>query len=303
MKRSVILAAAALILFNGCTMVNDSMRTIEKNSIWNPVESVADKKKKKSTEEALPPETMAAIWNFGVYEKPGSPSTRGLSGRLYFYDAKNKPVKVDGELIVYGFDEDSGTKTRPDKKFVFRASELQSHYSESAFGGSYSVWIPWDKAGGYRKSVTLLPMFKGTDGQVIQAEQSINLLAGRSKKAEDIDANHPYKVLGSSSAVLGQPSDQNPVKQASFSEADGDTGQQKSQIRTTAISLTPNLQRQVELAGQIRNGKKPFSQNPPQASTIAPAPAQSRSTEPTSSQPVTRTSTTKGVFGAPGAIR
>jgi len=303
MKRLTILAAASLILFGGCSVVNDSMRVSEKNSIWNPVETLANKKQD-SSEEAMPPQTMAAIWNFAVYEKPGSPSIRGLGGRLYFYDARNNAVKADGELIVYGFDEDSKSKAKPDKKFVFRASEFQSHYSESALGGSYSIWIPWDKVGGYRKSVTLLPVFKGSDGKIIRAEQSINLLAGKIKKSKSLDSEHPYRVLGSSSAVLGQPSDKqsnsSQVKQASFTEADtaDQTGEYQSRIRTTAISLTPNLQRQMEIAAQARNGKKPFS-----APIEAPElPATTPSSTPNNS-PAVRTSTSAGVFGAPGTFR
>ena len=306
MKRLIILASASLVLFSGCSVINDSMRVSEKNSIWNPVETLANKKKDPS-EEAMPPQTMAAIWNFAVYEKPGSPSIRGLGGRLYFYDAKNNAVKADGELIVYGFDEDSGSKSKPDKKFVFRASEFQSHYSESALGGSYSIWIPWDKVGGYRKSVTLLPVFKGTDGKIIRAEQSINLLAGKVKKSESVDSEHPYRVLGSSSAVLGQPSDKqsnsNKIKQASFTEADsaGKAGNHQSRIRTTSISLTPNLQRQIEIAAQARSGKKPFSApiDAPEFPTPAPAPTKTEA----NNAPAARTSTSQGVFGAPGTFR
>ncbi len=313
MIRSIILAATALTMFSGCNMVTNSMRTIEKNSIWNPVDSVADKKKKTS-EESLPPVTMAAIWNFGTFEKPGSPSVRGLGGRIYFYDAHNNAVKADGELLVYGFDEDSGSRSKPDKKFVFRASELQSHYSESALGGSYSVWIPWDKVGGYRKSVTLLPIFKPTDGSPIEAEQSINLLAGRPRNAEDTGVEHPYHVLGSSSAVLDQPSDKNAtsshIKQASYN---GDASQatangsrvNSNRIQTTAISLTPNLRRQVELAAQVRNGQTPFS-TPKNASQGSPTPQPSyepNTSPPASRAPAARTSSSQGIFGAPGSFR
>ena len=306
MKRTITVAILALFSFSGCSMVNDSMRLSEKNSIWNPVESLAVKRQKYD-DEALPPETMAAIWNFGVYEKPGSPSTRGLGGRIYFYDANNNAVTAEGKLIVYGFDGDNGNSTQPDKKFVFRESEFQSHYSESALGGSYSVWIPWDKVGGYRKSVTLLPVFKTKDGNLIRSEQSINLLAGKIKKEESVDSKHPYRVLGSSSALLGNPSDQrlknNDIAQASFDQSDVDdaeSGTYQRRIRTTAISLTPNLRRQVELAAQVRAGKAPFSGT--QNVSKIPTTVEASSNTP-AVQPAARTSTTEGVFGMPGTFR
>ena len=313
MTRSITLAILALVFFNGCSVVNDSMRISDKNSMWNPVEALASKKQKSA--EVLPPDTMAAIWNFAIYEKAGSPSIRGLGGRIYFYDAKSNAVPAEGELVVYGFDEESDNRTQPDKKFVFRESEFQSHYSESALGGSYSVWIPWDKVGGYRKSVTLLPVFKTTDGRIIRSEQSINLLAGRIKKEESVESKHPFRVLGSSSALLNSPSDELPesdsVAQASFNEVEGDSdennGEYRRRIRTTAIELTPNLRRQVELAAQVREGKRVFTGEPPAAS-VAPAAAQIPTTVEnpggqSDSEPAARTSTTVGVFGAPGAFR
>ena len=292
-------------------MVNDSMRVSEKNSIWNPIETLTEKRQKPG-DEVLPPETMAAIWNFGTYEKPGSPNIRGLGGRIYFYDANHNAVIAEGELTIYGFDEDNGSQTKPDKKFIFRESELQSHYSESALGGSYSVWIPWDKVGGYRKSVTLLPVFKTKDGKIIRSEQSINLLAGKIKKAESVNSKHPYRVLGSSSALLGDPSDPGParsnVAQASYDqgEGEGNSGEFHQRIRTTEISLTPNLQRQVELAAQVRAGNKPFSGEPaasvsPSVSTI-PTTVESPGAASTI-QPAARTSTSGGVFGMPGTFR
>ena len=307
-------------------MVTDSMRVSEKNSIWNPIESLTEKRQN-FDDKMLPPEKMAAIWNFGVYEKPGSPNIRGLGGRIYFYDANNNVVTAEGELTVYGFDDESGSRTKPDKKFIFRESEFQTHFSESALGGSYSIWIPWDKVGGYRKSVTLLPVFKTTDGKIIESEQSINLLAGKVKKAESLDSTHPYRVLGSSAAVLGDPSDKRSfsrnVAQASYDDSEGqggsDSGAFKQRIRTTEISLTPNLRRQVELAAQLQDGKKPFSNSAvPQASTaqspFAPAPSMSQNVAriPASvanpgtafnNQPVSRTSTTAGGFGRPGSFR
>lgn len=312
MKRSIIFAAVALLLFNGCSIVNDSMRVSEKNSIWNPVETIA-KKKQKPSDTALPPETMATIWSFGIYEKPGSTSVRGLGGRIYFYDAKNNAVTADGELIVYGFDEDSGSRSQPDKKFVFRASEFQSHYSESSLGGSYSVWIPWDKVGGYRKSVTLLPVFKTTDGKIIRAEQSINLLAGRQRKDNTNDSKLPYRVLGSSSALLNEPDSrsQQPgprsISQASFNQTnhndDTNVTEQPGRIRTTAISLTPNLRRQVEIAAKVRAGQKVFSTPSETANTATKIGTTVDASAELTTTPAAHTSTSTGVFGAPGAFR
>ena len=347
MKRLILMTVAVSLFFgSGCTMVKNSMRDSEKISMWNPIEAI--KPAAKEDEEPNPPQSMAAIWNFGVYEKAGSPSIRGLGGRIYFYDKDSKPVPAHGELIVYGFDEESGSNAKPDKKFVFRDTEFQSHYSESALGGSYSVWVPWDKVGGFRKSVVLIPIFKTTDGNVLKSGQSINLLAGRVRKTAESSSNEPYKVLGSSSAVLGQPGGERKkastsgVTQASFDEGDSDqdsnpNGDFRQRIRTTAISLTPNLQRQIEISKRLRAGEKVFgdskttpagaatqqnSKVQPQNSVApqsipqqrpatlqgklevnSPAEPEPKSTTTTQSNVGVRTSTTSGIFGAPGTVR
>ncbi len=36
---------------------------------------------------------------------PGKPVTRGFGGRIYFYNDRSQAVPVDGELVVYGFDD------------------------------------------------------------------------------------------------------------------------------------------------------------------------------------------------------
>jgi hypothetical protein len=315
MKRIALsIIAIGLISSLGCTAVHDSMRVSEKDSRWNPVEVLASKKSKAKADdgEPAPAQTMAAIWNFAVYEKPGSPSIRGLGGRIYFYDAANNAVPADGELVVYGFDGESDNvdSTKPDKKFVFRASEFQSHFSESAIGGSYSVWIPWDKFGGYRKSVTLIPIFRSKDGRILKSGQSINLLAGRIKTETEVDdTGLPYRVLGASAAVLEQSNKKKPktgVAHASFDEtSEASAAPPKRRIRSTEISLTPNLQRQIEAASKKTISTKiepvAIATVPPignaAVNAVAATPAESKSAEPV------RTSTANGVFGSPGRFR
>jgi hypothetical protein len=318
--------ALMLIVNSGCKLVSNSMRDSEKISRWNPIEAM--KPVENEDEEAALPQTMAAIWNFGVYEKPGSPSIRGLGGRIYFYDSDSNAVTAKGKLIVYGFDEESGSKTQPDKKFVFRNAEFQTHYSDSPLGGSYSVWIPWDEVGGYRKSVTLIPIFKTEDGRVLKSGQSISLLAGRVRKTAQPGSEEPYKVLGSSSAVLGNPTGDsernrksNGVTRAAFTEptggeaSDGNSGFHQ-RIRTTEIPLTPNLQRQIDISQRLRAGEKVFpgvggneadskvKTAPDQATTVEGSldVGEANAAEAVET-PATRTATKAGVFGAPGSFR
>ena len=51
------------------------------------------------------PVKMVAVWSDAIYNEAGKPPIRGFGGRLYFYDKNEKTVPVEGQLIVYGFDD------------------------------------------------------------------------------------------------------------------------------------------------------------------------------------------------------
>lgn len=259
---------ATIAMLSGCNTVSNSMRISEKNSQWNPVSALVEKRKSKSDDEELQPETMAAIWKDSTLRVPGEPEMKGFGGRIFFYDASNNAVPAEGELVVYGFDGESTEDTRPNKKFVFKQSQFQEHFSESPLGGSYSVWIPWEKIGGFRKSVTLIPIFKTADNRLIKTGQSINILPGKKPDESMSQSDLPYRYLGSSSAVIGQSSDRpakakNGVTRASYNDSGNskeaeDEVYNRTKIRVSEIPLTRNLRNAVE-ANRGRVVAKPLN--------------------------------------------
>ena len=86
-----------------------------------------------------------------------------------FYEGKNEdPVKVEGLLVVYAFDETDRdpANAKPDRKYVFLPDQLPKHYSKSKLGHSYSVWLPWDQVGGMQKDISLIVRFEPKEGPV-----------------------------------------------------------------------------------------------------------------------------------------
>lgn len=151
---------------------------------------------------------MAVIWKDTVYNGAGK-SIRGFGGRVFFYNESNQPMEADGEFLVYGFDdsEKESQGAAADRKYVFEREKLASHFSESEMGPSYSFWIPWEKAGGVRKTITLIPVFKTEDGRVVKSGQSIQTLPGKEPKGQSFstergNVNNSFKVLGSSPAII-----------------------------------------------------------------------------------------------------
>jgi hypothetical protein len=126
------------------------------------------------------PIRMTDMWSFTVLQQPGQPGVRGYGGRLMFYDADDKPMKVDGTLTVYAFDARSNNPSQavPERKFVFLPRDLPRHYSESKLGHSYSFWLPWDEVGGPERQIVLATRFESKNGEVLLASPSRQILPG-----------------------------------------------------------------------------------------------------------------------------
>lgn len=127
------------------------------------------------------PNRVVGMWTDTVLSKAGQVPQRGFGGRLYFYgkDA-NKPVLVEGELVVYAFDETGRepTDNKPTRRYVFPTDQVVLHQSESPVGPSYSFWLPWDEAGGARTEISLLCRFQPKGGPVVISEQTRHVLPG-----------------------------------------------------------------------------------------------------------------------------
>lgn len=258
-----LMSLLLIVGMTGCSGIKNSMRLSEKSSAWNPLHRMS--KTKKAAENATPV-TMAAIWADSVYEQPGQMDVKGFGGRIFFYDKYNKAVKVDGELIVYGFDDSVKNRKEQiaDRKFVFKQEDFHKHYSENDLGASYSVWVPWERVGGFRKTITLIPMFKTADGSLIKCSQSISTLPGKVRKDDRVsqsDKNKPYKVLGPSPAVVSQANYQPGMPIQSADQTVANTGYQvetppDARIKTSTIRMTPSMSRRMSQAAMNQNRQK-----------------------------------------------
>ena len=138
-------------------------------------------------ENSEAPDKLIAVWNDTVLYQPNKPPVRGFGGRVFFYgNEEDQPIRVDGTMVVYGFDEDGRSKgdAAPDKKFVFPAEVLSKHETETKIGAAYDFWLPWDQAGGNLKKISLIVRFKPTTGPVVISEQVTQVLPGPPKAEE-----------------------------------------------------------------------------------------------------------------------
>jgi hypothetical protein len=131
-------------------------------------------------EEGIPVR-MEGTWTDTVLNQPGQKPQRGFGGRLIFYGREDhKPILVDGQLVVYAFDEIGRevTDNRPTRRYIFPADQLPLRMSESEIGASYSFWLPWDEAGGPQTEVSLICRFEPKGGAVVVSEQTKHILPG-----------------------------------------------------------------------------------------------------------------------------
>jgi len=136
----LIVCALVLSTCTGCSTLNGKPSSDGRFNVLKRLSS-----KKEQEPEFKVPKSMVGIWKPSTYEKAGSKSIRGFGGRFYFYDANNDPVRVNGDLTIYGYDDQNQAESgagKADRKFVFKADSLDSHFSKSAIGESYSFFKP-----------------------------------------------------------------------------------------------------------------------------------------------------------------
>lgn len=143
------------------------------------------------------PTRMVCTWTDTIMSQPGTKPQRGFGGRIMFYEREEKkPILVDGQLIVYAFDEAGRVPTdnKPTRRYVFPADQIPLHMSKNEFGSSYSFFLPWDEAGGPRTEVSLICRFQPTGGSVIASEQTRQVLPGAMVAATPGVPNQPPKL-------------------------------------------------------------------------------------------------------------
>jgi len=180
MHRSIpVLLLLASMLLAGCSSTRYTL-----SGSWPYIQGES-----KIDEDTIP-QRIVAIWSHDVVKTPGRQPTQGFTGRLFFYDKKNRPTKVDGRLAIFAFDDSKSAtpgwipKNKPDRKFVFTEEQLPGHLGINKVGASYSIWIPWQELGESQKTVSLIPILTGGEGLRVVGPPTKNVLPGKKPRKE-----------------------------------------------------------------------------------------------------------------------
>jgi len=210
----------ALIVLLGCAMLPAMGCKSGKSDGWKFAQGWDVRKAVgMKSDEPEPPQTpvrLVSSWTQAVHHNGGTQPKRGFGGRIVFFSRESDlPVRVDGQLVVYAFDETdrASHETHPTKRFIFPAEQFTRHESSTKLGPSYSVWLPWDAVGGPQKNITLITRFEPTDGALVIGEATKNLLPGTELPKQTM-------LAGKSQPVASQ---QGGVQLASYEQPAADT--------------------------------------------------------------------------------
>jgi len=193
------------------------------------------------------PVKLVAMWDDTTLSSAAEAPRRGFGGRVMFYRSNSdKPVKVNGSLVVYGFDEThrDPTDLTPDRKFVFTAEQLEKHYSKSAIGHSYSFWLPWDAVGGERKQISLIAKFTPLEGGVVVGEQTQHQLPGTAPVDEYINPPRHREYVQELREGIRPVAHYDPMSMpgpygSSSQPPQSSAYRPENRMKTTTIELTP----------------------------------------------------------------
>ena len=171
-----LLGLIALTTATGCA--GKSSKSKWSFSNWDVKKAVGMKPEKPEPEL---PDRMVATWTDTTLSTAGQSAKRGFGGKLMFFKRSSEdPVRVEGNLVVYAFDETDRPdhETHPTRRYIFPMEEFVRHESDSTLGPAYSFWLPWDEVGGQQRHISLIAKFEPKDGAVVIGEQTRHLLPG-----------------------------------------------------------------------------------------------------------------------------
>lgn len=193
LRTQAICCLLAIAATTGCSM--------GKSGSWNFAKSLNPRhafgKKQDEIVEPQVPTRLVSTWTETTLHRTGEQGKRGFGGRLLFFNHEGEDaIRVDGQLVVYAYDENgrAAHETHPTRRYVFPADQFVRHESSTNLGASYSVWIPWDAIGGEQKNISLIARFEPKGGALIVGDQTRHLLPGTRTLATGKKAQTPDSV-------------------------------------------------------------------------------------------------------------
>jgi len=137
---------------------------------------------------------IICVWQPGEGTGTDGLPCRGFAGQVLFFAMGEKaPVRVNGKVRVYVFD-DQGTEAEqelPIHQFDFDAVAFQNFLTNTNMGAAYQLFIPYTRKGTHAATCTLRVRYTPEEGSRVYSKMASLNLPGTSprKPDEPIDAD------------------------------------------------------------------------------------------------------------------
>lgn len=138
--------------------------------------------------------------------------TRGFAGQIFFFTAGSPvPVKVDGDVRVYLFDDygSPDEQAKPIHQFDFLGDAWTIHLHKGALGPSYHVFIPYVRKHPYRANCGLRVRLKPQSGPALFSDTVHVTLPGPTPDDDSQQTGH-----GATASLPGSSRPQNTAEPA-----------------------------------------------------------------------------------------
>jgi hypothetical protein len=148
-----------------------------------------------------PVHRIICMWEPSEGRGPDGLPARGFAGQvLFFTRTSSVPVKIEGDVRVYVFDElgPAGDPTKPLHQFDFLRSEegdaWNRHLTISTLGPSYSVFIPYTRRGRHEARCAVQVRYTPPGGLPLFSDMATIVLPGPSDSGAGQPAVQPQPL-------------------------------------------------------------------------------------------------------------
>lgn len=150
---------------------------------------------------------MACLWQPGEGTGLDGKPTRGFAGQVFFFAAgSDAPVKVDGAVRIYEFD-DQGPREEQVKaihQFDFPPEVWSLYHRDSQWGPSYQVFIPYVRKGSHAADCVLRVRLTAEGRPSVYSEMSTVELSGTKGPAPGTQAARQNAAATETDRIQGK---------------------------------------------------------------------------------------------------
>ena len=158
------------------------------------------------------------LWERGEGIGADGLPTRGFAGQILFFTSRSQePVRVDGDIRIYVFDDQGSIdeQAAPISQFDFDSEQFQVFLRETNLGAAYQLFIPYTRTGNHQAACTIRVRLTPEGGRPIYSKMvDIMLPGGGQYENSEVVISHERKepeirrvVMQQAAAETAPPSD------------------------------------------------------------------------------------------------